>query len=293
MDSRSTPPSLARRNFVPACAALALLAGLAACQSEDPGAEARSVCPVCDPGAGGESSYFGGSTTECGYVSALTPIEPAQAGELGYDLGRIEELVGREIDVPLYWQPRETESGEPAQGYESPTRVTGRAEIISHAHWRPDPAYCDGTTCTREDVTVAQNTCADFLRLGLRVEIATLDGALHASADGEAVQWNTNGPSVGASPYPIGHAYANLYDVTGSLELFPPPEALEGDPGPSASQRGHPFPGTLSIVLSFMVEATEVWLLPSIAGESVDEHGDNQLNGYEPLVGDSDPESSE
>jgi hypothetical protein len=42
-----------------------------------------------------------------------------------------------------------------------------------------------------------------------------------------------------------------------------------------------------------MDEATEVWLLPSIAWESVDEHGDNQLNGYEPLVGDSDPESSE
>jgi len=271
-----------------------LLVGLGgACQEQGTPSDPpeSSVCPACEPSAGGETSDFGGGTpTACGFVSKRAPIDAADAEALGYDLARVHELIGREIDAALSWTARPTEVGEPAQGYEARTRVRGRATAGAYEHWRPDPEFCDGTTCTREDTSVEQATCPDFLWMELEVELETEDGAISVVASGEVVQWNDDPrfePMIGgdAGAYPIGHAYANLLDVDGMLRLFPPPEAFEGDPGPSATQAGHPFAGTLTIGLEFKDDATHGLVSPSIRWEVVDEHGGNEVEDYEPLVG--------
>jgi hypothetical protein len=175
--------------------------------------------------------------------------------------------------------------------------VRGTASISSFEHVRPDPEFCDGTTCVIEDrrAPFAQADCPDFLRMDLEVEIATTDGAVHAVAHGELWQWNDDPrfyPMIGedTADHAIGDAYANLYDVTGSLTLHPPDGAVGGDAGPTAVQGGHPFPGTLVVEIELRDDVTHGSIWPAIWWEVLDEHGDSMLETYEPLMGRFPPE---
>jgi hypothetical protein len=205
----------------------------------------RSVCSECPAVAGGESSDFGGSVDICVQFEEHVPISDARAVELGFDMARLTSLIERDIDAPLRWTEDVRNRGGAPKGYEPQTRVEGRAR---RGDWLMyvalDPERCVGPIC-RDDELMGEWTCADRLELGVEVELRTLDGAVSTTASGYVLHGRE------ASPFarPAGSARANLRDVRGSLELFPPaspplvsallmidlffePEQIEGDMRP-------------------------------------------------------------
>ncbi len=244
-----------------------------ACQDDATAPSSDSVCRMCAPTVGGETSDFGGVVGPCGAVSRRVAIEPDDAKLHGFDATRIEQLIRREIDAVLTWRPHPVRSGKPATGFEPITRVRGKVVTGTYSHYRPDPEFCDGVTCRREDVDVQQGTCRHALYVEIEAGLKTLDGSIEAMLKGEAAQWLRGD----------AYTYANLRDVRGALRLSPPPDALDDDPGPDATRRDHPFPGTLMVKLRFMDEDTYGTMKLSIWWQSIADGGFWGLEQYAPL----------
>lgn len=270
--------------------ALLLCGPAAGCKQGSAGdpAEPPSVCPTCEPRAGGETSDFGGMPTPCGFVTRVVETDADAAKALGFDVTGLEQRIERDIDAPLRWEARRTEGGVPATGYEQETRVEGSVTVTSYSHGRPDPEFCNGTTCSREGtVDIDQATCPDRLLLAIEVDLHTLDGAIQGTVSGEAVQWRQGAqyePMIGdAAQELLGHAYGNLRDVKGTLKLFPD----EGMPWP-AQHPNTPYSGVLVAQLDFTSDETHGFVWPEIWLGIVDERDNDRVDEvvvYRPLEG--------
>jgi hypothetical protein len=118
--------------------------------------------------------------------------------------------------------PQPTQLGAAAAGYEAQTRVQGNARITSYTHIGLDPNACDGMTC-RVASTEEEMICSDRLEVGVDAELRTLDGAVTAEVKGYGLYGRAGFPFF---EVPAGSMFANLRDVSGTLQLFP----LQGYP---------------------------------------------------------------
>lgn len=186
--------------------------------ANDVARETRSVCLDCPGLAGGESSDFGGGNPHpCTVFEQRFPISDARALELGFDMARVTALIEREIDAPLRWTESAGYRAEAPTGYQPETRIEGRAR---RGDWLTyvalDVERCPGNLCY--DADYGEWECSDRLELGVVADLRTLDGAVNATVSGYVLQGR---PGMSFET-PAGSQFANLRDVTGSLELSPP-----------------------------------------------------------------------
>jgi hypothetical protein len=122
----------------------------------------------------------------------------------------------------LHWQAQASDLGSPASGYEPDTRVRVRTKIVEYTAVRPDPARCEGSPCTYQG-----DACEDWLRLGVRVDVAALDGSLDATFGGVTIIGPSTVPDF--NPEFMVDASVDLTRVGGRLQLFPSlPEPYAG-----------------------------------------------------------------
>lgn len=136
--------------------ALALLGALGAGCGDGVG----PICEKCV--AGGQTSDFG-SVDPCAIDYALTPVDPSEARELGYEGF---EALDRDFSLPMVWLPQSPGDGTPATGYDVLTVVNGRSRVASLAIGHPDPNL------------PKERKCEDTLKVTLNVELATADESL-------------------------------------------------------------------------------------------------------------------
>jgi len=253
-----------------------------ACEGGGPTApgEIPLLCPGCDPNAGGETTDFGMSFTECGALSAPVAVSEAEAVELGFDVASLQARMERPIDAELSWEadpyPSLSTGGKPASGYEDPTQVQAQVQVTRLAYHRPDPAHCVDGQCTLPDgdgTLIEQASCATFLMLHYDMQLSTLDGAVEASGEGEAAQWSEGFEDMvgNAAGELHGHAYIDLSDARGTLELDPDTDAT--------------YTGTLTVQLDFEDDMTHGYVTPTIRYTVIDENGDEEGKSYMPVQG--------
>lgn len=231
------------------------------CTDHEQREERQSLCPSCL--AGGETGDFGGTPHPCSVVSSTVAIEHAGAQALGFDVGEIERRLAQPIDAPLRWTSQPLETGSAPSGYAPETRISATIELSSSwQHWRPDPAYCDGSICRRAefDLELEQAGCPQTLGARVLVRIATADGALVAFAPGSVLVRKR----ASVDPAPDEPVYVDaaidLREVSGSLLLAP--DTTLG-----------PHVGVLRISVRRTAEELEGDLTPSIVFPVYDERG--------------------
>jgi hypothetical protein len=222
MDRRSPPGVTSRAARVGAVWRGGLLGASvllgAGCSTSD------SVCPSCPALTGGESSDFGGTPHPCGLFERRVPIEVGRAVELGFDVASLEARITRDVDAPLYWRANEEESaGVRARGYQRETRVQMSPRVLGYTHIELDASSCAGTTC-REPGAPDEYSCSDRLELDVEAEVQTADGAIAAMMRGYALYGREGFPFY---ELPAGTLFANLRDVTGTLELSEPRQPIQ------------------------------------------------------------------
>lgn len=185
------------------------------------------ICAACEPERIGDTGDLGGSQTPCWYYRAPEPVDAARATELGFDVDALESAIARPIDMAMEWRVSESGAigGGPAGGYDPLTHVMVRVQSVRvYRHMRPDPQYCDGTTCRWPGGAEAlQATCARTLETDVEVEVATADGAVRGTLIGTAMQVRA-GTDEGAGLAAwdgLVTAAAPLSAIEGSLRLDP------------------------------------------------------------------------
>jgi hypothetical protein len=235
-------------------------ASLSACGTDPQTGSPGSLCPTCEARTGGETSDFPqGSEGPCATVTRRVVLSESEAEALPFvELADLRARVERPIDVPLHWMQGDAEKTRATGGYAAETRLHVETQVVSYRYMEPDPALCDGTTCVPEEgEPVEQSTCPLLLLLETKSELHTDDGALTAALAGEVGKWapgyeHVIGPN--AADELIGHSYADLGDVRGTL-------ALETE-GPE------PHRGTLTLQVNYLEEDTEGYLWPTLIFEA-------------------------
>jgi hypothetical protein len=281
------------------------------CAENEPNGPSR-VCPACETRAGGETSDLGGELTPCGAVEGRLEIDASEAEQLGFDVGELRRRIERDVDAELRWEAWDLDlefivgdggldgtasdgssdgsadegsdgvdgvepqiTGRPASGYEEQTRVSASLSVTGYAYYRPDPAFCDGGTCSvpGSGLQVEEASCPVRLHVGFTVSLSTADGAIKATADGEAIKWREGFEEMidSAAKEVVGHATADLSEVEGNMRLYP------GTDGP--------YSGTLWIQLQFDEDTTHGFVWPVIEYSVFDERGDEALVLYQPVRG--------
>lgn len=92
-----------------------------------------------------------GAIAACSLVYRQRSI--AEAEMLGFPVTAGAELIEEPIEEAMTWEPKESEGGGPATGYESKTRIRGAFKVESCDYYCLDPERCDGTVCTLDDGT--------------------------------------------------------------------------------------------------------------------------------------------
>lgn len=204
-----------------------LLFGCASGGGDAPG----PICAACEPERMGDTGDLGGSWTSCWGYRAPELVDPVRAAELGFDVAALESAISQPIDMPMAWQSSSSDSpgGGPAQGYDPLTRVEVRVRSARvYRHMRPDPQYCDGTTCRWPGGdSEPQANCARTLETDVQVEVATADGAVRGTLVGRAMQVRAGiqeGDGL-AEWVALVDASAPLSEIEGSLRLDPQPGA--------------------------------------------------------------------
>jgi hypothetical protein len=183
-----------------------------------------SVCPSCPAPTGGESSDFGGTPDVCAPFERRVAIDADGAAELGFDVASLEARITRDVDAPLYWRPNESEpAGASTRGYQRETRIQMSARVLGYTRIELDAQSCTGTTC-RQPGAPDEYHCSDRLELDVEAEVQTSDGAIAAMMRGYAL-YGREGFSFHAVP--AGTLFANLRDVTGTLELPEPIQPID------------------------------------------------------------------
>ncbi len=220
------------------CSRIALLAlgvsALAACAAKEgaPPDIETGLCPSCEPSAGGETGDFSGTQSVCTLLLAPAPIEEAEARALGYDPAELRRRLTQALDLPLMWRVPGSQLDPPRVIDESrfemrpPTGFSQEETRISlsvHAtdaliHVRPDPDYCDGSTCRRAlengtMIDVPQTSCEASLNLDVTIDVETADGAVRGTLKGRAEKVSSRDLTVLAT--------ADLTQLAGKLRLWP------------------------------------------------------------------------
>jgi hypothetical protein len=143
-------------------------------------------------------------------------------------VSELERRLARPVDVTLAWTASETRGGGPASGYQPSTRVTANfSSRRTYKHVRPDPQYCDGTTCNFPGDTVPQASCARRLEVDVEATVKTADKAVEATLRGTA--WSTvpgsNGEADSFAEQVIIETRTLLSQVRGTLRVSPEPGA--------------------------------------------------------------------
>jgi len=101
-------------------------------------------------------------------------------------------------------------------------RIQMNARVLGYTHIDLDAQSCAGTTC-RQPGAPDEYSCSDRLELDVEGEVQTADGAITAMMRGYALYGRE-----GFSFYdiPAGTLFANLRDVTGTLELPEPSQPI-------------------------------------------------------------------
>jgi hypothetical protein len=186
------------------------------------------VCAGCQPEVGGDTGDLGGDPTPCWGLVIREPVDVAQATALGFDVAELERRIAQPIDMPLAWEASETRGGRPATGYSVMTRVAATVSSRrSYQHVRPDPQYCDGTTCRFTGGSLPQATCPRRLETDVDVQLRTADGAIDVALTGTAWRAIAGSEGEGASfePLVVLTARAKLSDIHGALRVYPDPGA--------------------------------------------------------------------
>jgi hypothetical protein len=191
------------------------------------------------PVLGGESSDFGGSPSPCLMFERMTLIDADAATALGFDVPTLVSRVERDFDEPLRWMPGGATYSALSAPSPLPTRIQGRARILSYFHVNLDPESCDGTSCSFGGEPLE---CSDRLELRIEVELRTLDGIVDATAVGYTFQ----GRAGFSFELPAGTVFGGLPDIdrarplswleftrlgnaNESADLFFNDERIEGD----------------------------------------------------------------
>jgi len=229
-------------------------------------AESERICAACEPERMGDTGDLGGSQTACGYFRAPEPVDATRAAELGFDVEALESAIARPIDMPMEWRSSSGASvgGGPARGYDPLTNVTVRVRSARvYRHMRPDPQYCDGTTCRWPGGDAEpQANCARTLETDVQVEVATADGAVRGTLVGAAMQVRSGAEQgAGLAAWDgLVEATAPLSEIEGSLRLDP--------------QRGaQGYRSELYVLLQHSAAATNGELIPRVFIETSDNTG--------------------
>jgi hypothetical protein len=194
---------------------------LAGCASETP----DRICAACEPERLGDTGDLGGEQTPCWGYRAPEPVDATRAVELGFDVEALESAIARPIDMPMEWRTSDNPwAGGPARGYDPLTNVTVRVRSARvYRHMRPDPQYCDGTTCRWPGGDAEpQANCARALETDVQVEVATADGAVRGTLFGTAMQVHGGSEATGLAAWTgLVEATAPLSQIKGSLRLDP------------------------------------------------------------------------
>jgi hypothetical protein len=159
-----------------------------------------------DPALGGESSDFGGTPSPCVMFERMALIDPDAATALEFDVPTLVSRVERDFDEPLRWMPGGPTYSALSAPIPPPTRVQGRARILSYFHVSLDPESCDGTSCSFGGEPLE---CSDRLELRIEVELRTLDGIVDATALGYTFQ----GRAGFSFELPAGTVFRGLPDI--------------------------------------------------------------------------------
>jgi hypothetical protein len=149
-----------------------------------------SLCPSCQPSAGGESSDFEGDADVCSAFARRRSVSFDEARAAGFDMPRIVALVTREFTAPLRWSAAELDGVEPAfaavmppSGFGAETSIHGAVSAASEMVLAElDPARCDADrVCTSESAEPI--SCAFFLAnlrstLELTLQLDTADASI-------------------------------------------------------------------------------------------------------------------
>jgi hypothetical protein len=251
---------------------LALLSCLFACSDGIPADPVPGpVCAGCQPEVGGETGDLGGEFTPCWGLVVREPVDAAQATALGFDVAELERRIAQPIDTALAWEASETRGGKPATGFDTMTRVTATVSSRrSYQHVRPDPQYCDGTTCRFPGMSVPEATCPRRLETDVDVHLETADGAIDVTLTGSAWRAIAGSEGEGAffEPLVLLTTRAKLSDIHGTLRV-------------------HPDPGAKAYLPWLQLD---VWLGPSslygeISPNVLLKHDDYTATQYHPLLG--------
>jgi hypothetical protein len=256
-------------------ALLALAVASHGCDAAGPDSvESGSICPLCGPQSGGETTSFWDSPCEA--LIERAEIEIADADTLGYDTAVLLARIRREFDQSFSWEAMPTPAGGPASSYDEQTRC--RAEVTAGAlvHARPDPSVCDGSSCqvpARSGQGTEPMACPDRLHIAFDMEFQTMEGAVSGTAHGEVVQWNQGfeGMIGDAAEHLTGYADTDLRNVEGSLRLHPLDDVEHS--------------GILAIEMEFGTDSTHGVVQPKIAYRVTDDHSEDEGRNYEPLRG--------
>jgi hypothetical protein len=181
-----------------------------------------------EPAVGGESSDFGGTPSPCVQFEQLTLTDADGAAALGFDVRALVSRVERDFDEPLRWMPSSTTYSALSAPSPLPTRVQGRATILSYFYVSLDPESCEGTSCQFESGSLE---CSDRLELRIEAQLRTLDGIVDATALGYAFQ----GRPGFSFESPAGTVFTGLPDIPDTRPLSWLEFTQLGDAGESTS----------------------------------------------------------
>jgi hypothetical protein len=196
----------------------------------------------------------------CDSVSGSVPLDGSLAASEGFDVDDFERRLVRGGTAPMRWQRRTGESGE-ATGFQNETSIALSITVDSRTLVRPDPAFCDGSTCRRNGVEISQSSCKPRLSYAVTINAKTQDGAIAASVPGEAVY-----SAPGGSMFAAG--MGDLRRATGKLRLQP-------------SRAGEPYSGSLTISVDLQPEQSSGTVVPQLlyGAQDVEPRRDSPVEG--------------
>jgi hypothetical protein len=212
------------RNFGFLLIGLASFFALSGCDSGgDPlgstGSRAKNtvgpICANCGPSSGGETGDFGGGLESCGDLEEVA-IDEVEAAQVSRD--ELESRLAQPIDRPFRWEKYDDQNpmdrALEASGYEPNTRL--QATLSPTGPFR----FQRLTECTASSCV----GCWSYIEVSVSVELATMDGAVQAVAQGTAWQAVSDSLSTpGSSPRVYFNTAVDIRDVIGTLRIETPP----------------------------------------------------------------------
>ncbi|MDB4988962.1 MAG: hypothetical protein JWN04_4140 [Myxococcaceae bacterium] len=145
---------------------------------------------------------------------------------MGFDVDEVQRRLAVPIDLPIHLSRMEflDNPSHPASGYTVDSRMKLSLAVIgTYLHGVRDDSGCDGVSGPLPNGQLY--ACVDAIKIPVTINFATDDGAVHGTALGDATQQNGSHElwrSMDLAARVDMHGFANLHEVTGSLQLYPP-----------------------------------------------------------------------